>query len=438
LIGGLKKGFLCKFSGGKSVVKELKVQYWNPLKDSRRLFREMFQRHIMRILRLQDRRRPVGWFWAASPVELAYVFDIINIFPEQYSAFCASRDKSSELIDAAIEYHYGEFTCDYLKCSVGSVLNSEAAPLGGHCGMKPDFVLDSRMCCYGHRAMSEIFANLYGDVKKFTIDTPYWTLEKVGKVDFLTKIPERIDEDDFEFVVTQLWDFINFLEKLTGDKLDEKRMKEVFEVSEKTSRNLIEIANLVMSKPVPMSQMDYRDFPAVGFFVTAADYALDFTEKSLEIIKERVKRKEGIVEEEKVRLASQGIIPWYSELYKYYEERGVVFPINLYVEGTFYLIEASKPFESLVRRSMLPLNCELDAWAESALRRIKQADVHGAILFENTGCRPISLGLRAFKEMLQQELGVPSIIVEAPQCDSRGMPFERATTKINAFVESLL
>jgi benzoyl-CoA reductase/2-hydroxyglutaryl-CoA dehydratase subunit BcrC/BadD/HgdB len=215
-------------------------------------------------------------------------------------------------------------------------------------------------------------------------------------------------------------------------------MREVFEVSEKTSRNLIEIANLMTSKPVPMSQMDYRDFPAVGFFVTAADYALDFAEKSLEMIKERVKKREGVVEEERIRLASQGIIPWYSELYKYYEERGVVFPVNLYVEGTFYLIEASRPFESLVRRSMLPLNCELDAWIESVMKRIKQADVDGAILFENTGCRPISFGLRAFKEMLQQELGIPSIIVEAPQCDSRGMPLERAITKINAFVESLL
>jgi len=420
------------------MAKELKVQPWNPLKEAQRLFRGMFQSHIARILQLRGRGRPVGWFWAASPVELAYVFDVINIFPEQYSAFCASRGKSDGLIDAAIEYHYGEFTCDYLKCSVGSILNSEAAPLGGHCGMKPDFVLDSRMCCYGHHAISEIFANLYDDVKKFTIDAPYWTVEKVGKVDFLTKVFERIDKVDFDFVVSQLWDFICFLEKLTGDKLDEGRMKEVFEVSEKTSRNLIEIANLMMSKPVPMSQMDYRDFPAVGFFITAADYALDFTEKSLEMIKERVKKKEGVVEEERVRLVSQGIIPWYSELYKYYEERGVVFPVNLYVESTFYLIEASRPFESLVRRSMLPLNCELDAWIESVLRRIKRADVDGAVLFENTGCRPISFGLRAFKELLQQEAGIPSIMVEAPQCDPRGMPLEKAITKINAFIESLL
>lgn len=418
--------------------KELKVQTWRPLEELQKLFRETFQSHILRILQLREKGKPVGWFWAASPVELAYVFDIINIFPEQYSAFCASRKKGDKLIDAAVEYQYGEFTCDYLKCSVGSILNSEAAPLGGHCGLKPDFVLDSRMCCFGHHAMSEIFANLYADVKRFVIDSPYWTKDMVGKVDFLTKIPERISKDELEFVVNQLWDLIHFLEEITGEKLDEERMKRTFEVSEKTSRNLIEIANLMLSKPTPMSQMDYRDFPAIGFFITAADYALQFTEKSLEIIKERVKKKEGVVEEERLRLMSQGIIPWYSELYKYYEERGVVFPLNLYVEGTFYLIEASKPLESLVRRSMLPLNCELDAWIESVIRRVKMADVDGAIMFENTGCRPISFGLRGLKEILWEELGIPSIIVEAPQCDSRKMTLERAISKINAFIETLL
>ncbi|MEM0083418.1 MAG: 2-hydroxyacyl-CoA dehydratase family protein, partial [Candidatus Nezhaarchaeales archaeon] len=230
------------------MLKELKVQSWRPLEEVQKLFREIFQSHVLRLLQLREKGKPVGWFWAGSPVELAYVFDVANIFPEQYSAFCAARKKSDKLIDAAIEYQYGEFTCDYLKCSVGSILNSEAAPLGGHCGLKPDFVLDSRMCCYGHHAMSEIFANLYANVKRFIIDAPYWTREMIGKVDFLTKIPERISDEELEFVIAQLWDLIHFLEEITGEKLDEERMKRVFEISEKTSKNLVEIANLMLSK----------------------------------------------------------------------------------------------------------------------------------------------------------------------------------------------
>jgi len=423
----------------REVPKELKVQSWRPLEEVRKLFREMFQRHLSRLMELKSRGKPVGWFWACSPTELAYVFDVVNVFPEQYSAYCASKGASDKLIDVAIEYHYGEFTCDYLKCSIGSILNSEIAPLGGHCGMKPDFVLDSRMACYsGHHAMSEVFANLYSNLKRFIIDAPFWTEDKIGKIEFPAKKPEKISKEDYDFVVTQLWDFMHFLEGLTGEKLDEERMKRVFEVAEKTSRNLIEIADLMISKPTPMSQMDYRGFPLIGFYITAADYALEFTQEALEIIKKRVERGEGVAEEEKLRLLSQGIIPWYSELYKYYEERGVVFPLNLYVEDTFCLIESSKPLESLVRRSMSLWNCDADAWIESVLRRAKRADLDGAILFENTGCRLFSYGLRRFKETLWEGLGIPSVIVEAPQCDPRGMPLERAITKINAFIESLL
>jgi benzoyl-CoA reductase/2-hydroxyglutaryl-CoA dehydratase subunit BcrC/BadD/HgdB len=184
--------------------------------------------------------------------------------------------------------------------------------------------------------------------------------------------------------------------------------------------------------------MDYRGFPLIGFYITAADYALEFAQKALEIIKKRVREGEGVTEEERLRLLSQGIIPWYSELYKYYEERGVVFPLNLYVEDTFCLIESSKPLESLLRRSMSLWNCSADSWIDSVLRRVKRADLNGAILFENTGCRLFSLNLRRFKEVLWEELGIPSVIIEAPQCDSRGMPFERVVTKINAFIESLL
>jgi benzoyl-CoA reductase/2-hydroxyglutaryl-CoA dehydratase subunit BcrC/BadD/HgdB len=423
----------------RKMFKELKVQSWRPLGEVRKLFREMFQKHLSRLAELKSEGRPVGWFWACSPTELAYVFDIVNVFPEQYSAYCASRGASDKLIDAAIEYHYSEFTCDYLKCSVGSILNSEAAPLGGHCGMKPDFVLDSRMACYsGHHAMSEIFANFYDNLKRFIIDVPFWTEDKIGRIELPAKNPEKINKEDYDFVVAQLWDFIHFLEELTGEKLDEERMKRAFETAERTSKNLIEIANLMISKPTPMSQMDYRGFPLIGLFITAADYALEFTQKALEIIKKRVREGEGVTEEERLRLLSQGIIPWYSELYKYYEERGVVFPLNLYVEDTFCLIESSKPLESLLRRSMSLWNCSADSWIDSVLRRVKRADLNGAILFENTGCRLFSLNLRRFKEVLWEELGIPSVIIEAPQCDSRGMPFERVVTKIDAFIESLL
>jgi benzoyl-CoA reductase/2-hydroxyglutaryl-CoA dehydratase subunit BcrC/BadD/HgdB len=416
----------------------LKKQKWEPL-GIHTLYREMFKEHLERQKKLQEKRRPVGWFWACFPAELAYVFDIINIFPEQYCAYCAAKLRSTLLIDSAIEKGYGTFMCDYFKCSVGSILNPEAALLMGHCGARPNFIFDSRMCCYGHHAMSEVYSQLYGkSVKRFVLDTPFWTKEKVGQIDQLTKIPEKIDKEYFDYVISQIEDYIGFLEKITGDKLDREKMDKVFEISEKTSRNFIQVAELMYSKPTPMSQLEYRDFPAPGFYLAGADYALEFSEKVLEKMEERVKSGEGIVKEERLRLMTHGIVPWYSDLYREYEERGIVFPINPYVEGTFCYIDASRPFESMVRRSIIYTNSEVEVWIESLIKRARQAKIDGAILFENTGCRPIALCLRRLKETLWDELGLPSVIVEAPQCDPRNMPMERTLGKINAFIESIL
>lgn len=422
----------------KNTFEKLEVQCWEPL-GTHTAYREMFKKHLDRQKNLQEKRRPVGWFWACFPAELAYVFDIINIFPEQYCAYCAAKMKSTQLIDAAAENKYGGFMCDYFTCSVGSILNSEIAPLGGHCGMKPNFIFDSRMCCYGHHAMSEVYSQLYGEsLKRFVLDCPFWTKEKVGHVNQLTKIPEKIDKESFEYVIAQIWDFIDFLEDITGNKFDEDRMNKVFEISEKTSKNLIEIAKLMRSKPTPASQMEYRDFPLVGFYLDGAEYTLEFSERVKNMIMEKVKMKKGIIKEEKLRLMSHGIVPWHSELYKYYEERGITFPLNPYVEGSFCYIDSSRPFESMVRRSIIYTNSEAEVWIETLIKDARLAEIDGAVLFENIGCRPVSLCLRRVKEALWDELGLPSVIVDAPQCDPRKMPMERTLSKINAFIESLL
>ncbi len=418
-------------------LEKLKPQEWKPL-NTGIYFREMFKKHLTRQQKLLEKKRPVGWFWSFHPAELSYVFDIINIFPEQYSAYCAAKGLSMPLIDSFVEKGYAGFLCDYFKCSVGSIFNPEDAPLKGHCGLKPSFVLDSRMLCYGHHTMSEVFSEIYG-IPRYVLDAPYWVKDKVKNIDELTKIPEKVDEYYLDFVIQQIKDYVGFLEKLTGEKMDEEKFKNVFKISEETSKNLLRIAELMFSKPTPGSQIDVGDYVMVGFFLHGADYALEFVKKSREVIEDKVKRKMGVVADEKLRLITHGIMPWHAlPLYKYYEELGITFPVNPYLQASMCLVEASKPFESMARRCLNGANCEIEIWGESMLRNVKKADVDGAIMFENTGCRVIAMGLRVLKDILYEELGIPSLIIEGPQCDPRGMPFERAKTQIDAFIESLL
>lgn len=406
-------------------------QIWNPL-GYKELYRDLFKRHLARQEHLLSKKRPVGWFFSFHPSELIYVFDVVSAFPEQYSAYCAARGSSVDLIDTSIARGYSHFLCDYFKTTVGSIVEPEKAtkPLMP----KPDFIVDSRALCVGHHEMAEVFAR-YHNVPRYTVNYPYWTPDSLKNVDELTKEAEWAEELYVEYTVKRLHGLIEFMESFAGG-MDEDRFREVFKTSEKTSRLLVEILNMMMAKPTPGSQREIGDLVFIAFFVLGSDYAYEFCHRAYQLIKDRVKKGEG-VSDEKHRLLTFGIMPWHSlSLYEYCEKLGATFPVNLYVNASVHLVDASKPFESMVRRSMHFTNATYDM-LDSVVRTARKADIDAALLLENTGCRITSMIIRPLADTLREELGVQSLILEAPQCDARAMPLERAKTQIEAFLESL-
>jgi len=411
----------------------MELQEWNPL-GYKTLYRNLFKKHLARQDELLKKGRPVGWFFSFYPSEIIYIFDVVPAFPEQYSAYCAARGSSVDLIDASVSKGYGHFLCDYFKTTIGSIEEPEKAtkPLMP----TPDFIVDTRALCVAHHEMTEVFARKFG-IPKYTINYPYWTSDALGYVDELTKMPERVEELYMEYSIAKLKGLFEFMEKVTKTPLNEEKFERVFETSEETSKLLIEITKLMMSKPTPGSQREIVDLVFLAFFVLGSDYAFEFAERGYEIIKERVKRKEGVVPEEKFRLLTFGIMPWHSlSLYEYCEMLGATFPINLYVNASLHLCDSKKPFESMVRRSMHFTNSTYDLM-DSIIENAKKADLDGALLLENTGCRITSIIIRPLAKILQDEVGISSLILEAPQCDPRVMPLERAKTQVEAFIESL-
>ncbi len=405
---------------------------WNPL-GYKELYRSLFKKHLARQEELLKKGRPVGWFFSFHPSELIYVFDVVSAFPEQYSAYCAARGSSVALIDEAISSGYSHFLCDYFKTTIGSIISPEKAtkPLMP----KPDFIVGTRALCVAHTEMAEVFARYY-KIPRFFVNYPYWTKDSLRNVDELTKDAEWVDEIYLEYVISRLKKLVEFMEGIAGG-FDEERMREVFKTSEKTSELLIEILKLMMSKPTPGSQREIGDLVFIAFFVLGSDYALEFCEKAYEKIKERVKKREG-VSEEKLRFLTFGIMPWHTlELYQYCESKGANFPVNLYVNASVHRVEAKDPFRSMAKRSFHFTNCDY-SFLDSVIKTARKADIDGALLLENTGCRITSAIIYPLAERLKEDLGVPSLILEAPQCDPRMMPIERAKTKIDAFIEALL
>lgn len=407
------------------------MSFWNPI-GYKELYRNLFRKHLERQEKLLENKRPVGWFFSFHPSEIIYIFDVVSAFPEQYSAYCAARGSSADLIDSAIQHYYSHFICDYFKTTLGSILEPEKAtkPLMP----KPDFIIGTRALCVAHHEMADVFAR-YFNIPRFTVNYPYWTSDSLKNPDELTKEAEWAEELYVEYTIERLKDLFNFMERVAGP-LDEERMREVFRTSEKTSELMIETLRMMMSKPTPASQREIGDFVFIAFFVLGSDYAYEFMKKAHEMMKERVKKREG-VSEEKHRLLTFGIMPWHTlSLYEYCERNGATFPVNLYVNASVHRADSSRPFESMVRRSMHFTNSSYEM-LNSVVKTARKADIDGALLLENTGCRITSMIIRPLADVLQQELGISSLILEAPQCDPRLMLIERAKNLIDAYLESL-
>jgi benzoyl-CoA reductase/2-hydroxyglutaryl-CoA dehydratase subunit BcrC/BadD/HgdB len=411
----------------------MKLQEWNPL-GYKTLYRELFRKHLARQDELLKQGKKVGWFFSFHPSEIIYIFDVVSAFPEQYSAYAAARGSSVDLIDASIARGFGHFLCDYFKTTVGMMEEPEKAtkPIMP----RPDFIVDTRALCVAHHEMAEVFARRYG-IPRYTVNYPYWTSDALRGVDELTKVAKEVEELYVDYVIARLKGLFEFMERVSETPLDEEKFESVFKVSEKTSELLIKIAKLMMAKPTPGSQREIADLVFLGFFVLGSDYAYEFAERGYEIIRERVKRKVGVVPEEKFRLLTFGIMPWHSlSLYEYCEMLGATFPVNLYVNASLHKSDSKRPFESMVRRSMHFTNSTYDL-LDGVVRTAKKAQLDGALLLENTGCRITSMIVRPLEDVLREEVGIPSLTLDAPQCDPRIMPLERAKTQVEAFIESL-
>jgi benzoyl-CoA reductase/2-hydroxyglutaryl-CoA dehydratase subunit BcrC/BadD/HgdB len=68
---------------------------------------------------------------------------------------------------------------------------------------------------------------------------------------------------------------------------------------------------------------------------------------------------------------------------------------------------------------------------------IRDYSVDGLVIHSARSCKPYSVGQYDIKRLLSDNLGVPSVIIEADITDSRAFSEEQANTRLEAFFETL-
>jgi len=388
------------------------------LETSKEVFK-LASQHYLGAHEAKRMGKPVTWMTGYDPVELLYAMDIAVVYPENYSALCAVTQVAPKFIEKCESLGYSRDLCSYARNTIGTTF-SQDAPFGGLA--PPDFLVVARKFCKTHIKWWQVLSRRF-NCPLFIIDAPYIT----GKV----------EDYHIDHYLAQLEELIAFLEKQTGKKMDYDKLAEVVKLSDRASALWDEIMEMRKNVPCPVGAADILSCMFGIVTLPGTRTAVEFYERLRDEVKERVKNKIGTVPVERFRLTWDNIVMWYNVgLTNYFQKYGAVFVFEGYTMVWSGRLDPQKPLESLAKKYLTPF-IELNNRAWSMVELCKQYKVDGAVMHSNRSCKFLSLLQYELKDILMEELGIPSLILEGDHCDGRAYSDAQIRTRIDAFMELL-
>jgi benzoyl-CoA reductase/2-hydroxyglutaryl-CoA dehydratase subunit BcrC/BadD/HgdB len=375
----------------------------------------------------KEEGRLVAWVASTFPVEILLAMDMIPVWPENYASLCAARRVSVPLCELAERKGFSKDVCSYARCVLGSLFDGKDAPEGGI--PKPDILVASTCACDTHLKWFQVASRIF---KKplFLLDVPY----NVESAD-----AENLKDYYIRHYISQLEDLVPLLEKHSGIRLDEKRLRKTLELSNKASELWLKIQDYRRSIPAPMGAREA--FSAVYFIlcVPGTDEALDFYERLCEELEERVKQGVGVIDDEKYRLVWDNLPLWFDlQIFRYLESLRAVVVAETFSHVWAGSLDTSKPYESLARKHLSNMaNCTIERRIELIAGLVNDFQANGVILPTNWGCRMMTIGETIVKRKIQEMTGVPSLILDVDSTDWRNYDEYRVKTKLETFLKTL-
>jgi benzoyl-CoA reductase/2-hydroxyglutaryl-CoA dehydratase subunit BcrC/BadD/HgdB len=373
--------------------------------------------------------RTVGWIPPMNGlIELFYSMDIHPVFPENWAPICAAIGTSANNFETAEKKGYSDDLCGYFRNNIGYALEGmdrENQPLGGL--PKPDFLISFGGGCIPTMKTFQVLCDHFR-VPVFRADLPQVAMED-------------IKEHHIEYGVAQIKRLIKFLENITGKKFDMDRLRQAVLYTDEACRIWNDIMDTRRNIPSPFSAAE------IGImFVMVTRHgtktAVDFLQKVLKEVKEKVERGEGVISEERIRLFWDNIPLWHNmKLFNYFEKWNAVVVAETYTSAWTLRMDPDKPVESIAYKSLVsyPLvSCVSLAKRIGLIRKaVIDYKIDGAVFHSNRSCKPISMGQMDIMKMLSDELSIPCVMFDGDHMDGGKFSMAQFQTRTDAFVEML-
>jgi len=371
--------------------------------------------------------RPIAWVSGNVPIELFWAMGIYPVYPENYSAVCASIQRSLEFCEVAEQKGYSIDLCSYSRINLGIVLgkgiDDPGLPFGGI--PRPDMLVTTRIPCLIQVKWWEAVREFF-QVPLFVVDA--------------TMIDLPVREDQRQHYLGQIRELIPMMESKLGVPFHEDRFLEALKLSDEAAALWLELLDLRVSIPTPVGsrEMCGNVFPLVSML--GSPRPIPFFRSLLEEARECVKEKKGAVDNERIRLGWDNIPMWYNlQFFSGVEDQNVVFTYETYLRYVWGgRMDLNDPWTAFANKHLdVWLNYSIDQRIRTLLEDIPKFKLDGFVWHQNHSCKRFAMGQKDAAEAIQDKLGVPSLFIDSDMADPRAYSEAQSRVKMEAFLELL-
>ena len=367
----------------------------------------------------KKRGEKIGWCASNFPQELPTAMGIHVVFPENHGAAVGAKGGALPMCEHAEAMGYSQDLCSYSRISFAyadlKVCPEVDIP-------QPDFLLCCNNIC---NCLMKWFENIAQelDIPMILIDIPH--------LDEHTCDPDRI-----KYIRAQFDDCIKKLEEITGKTFSEEKLKEVMEISQRSSKAWLKAVDYAKHTPSPYSGFDIFNNMAVACVASGTVEGAEAFEQLAEEYEENVKNGVSTFKgEEKYRIMFEGIACWANlkSTFKILKDKGINVTATVY--GPAFSFLYSNMDELMAAYSYVP-NCNcFEREVELRVNEAIKNKVEGAVIQMNRSCKHWSGNLYEMERRIREQAGIPTVMFDGDQSDPRVFSEAQYETRVDALVE---
>jgi benzoyl-CoA reductase subunit B len=408
--------------------------------DSQLRQKTMIAEHYRRLAAAPDTgEKSVYTFVPGNLTELLRAFDLLPVLPEINALHSAMRGKSRDYIAVAEKLGHSEDVCTYVKCDLGMMKSGNVGPTGERIP-KPDLLLLSYTGCFTFMKWFEILKQEY-DCPVVMLHVPY---QPGGK----------ITESMRAYVVRQIRDeLIPALERISGRRYDEDRLKEHLARSARAEDDLVWVLESAKHRPSPIDAY-FGGVYYIGPMFTAfrgTEEAVGYYRALRAEIEERIAAglgpvtPDGELKNERFRVVVEGPPNWTSfhQFWRMFADEGAVAVASSYtkvggVYDTGFRHDPQHPLETLADYCMgCYTNLGLPARVDMLTRYVEDYHADGLLVHSIKSCNSFSAGQLMILREVEGRTGKPGGFIESDLVDPRYFSAANIKNRLESYFQML-